>query len=465
MKNTIASVLLAFIALGLFASGCAAPAETIKTITPLPGSPPPSFAAPPTQQPLQFDNLTVDQASEIIGLPIPEPRYLPPGYAITSVNIRTTNPQIAPLWDIETTVSSVSFPQRMTLSSAGFSLGMKLPPGVETVMVGASKAWVRRSVDGVSLTWIDARGRQESLSAGTDLGFDEVLKVAESVTSPPTRAVEIPRPEESPLLVLRGTSQDMRVNLRNNSTKNVDVSFRLDKSITRIPSGIKVTIRDEAFKIPPESQADVTVTVAVGAGAASPTFDHPPASSILPTGAPPPLSGGQTEPPSYYLSFQIISSYLAANVTLEQRDNFSRQLRIDPPLALPAGMVSLADARAAANFPFTLLLPAYFPEGTDPPPVGYGISANVSHTITAFYSSFRVELSPEPGVKAPPAGFAGTRDTIRNNTVVIGSNRIDWWADDIHRTVISDLLPMSELRLVAESMMLIGVYDGSWIGK
>jgi hypothetical protein len=63
-----------------------------------------------------------------------------------------------------------------------------------------------------------------------------------------------------------------------------------------------------------------------------------------------------------------------------------------------------------------------------------------------------------------PAGFAGERDTVRNRPVVGGSNRIGWWADDIHRTVISDVLPMSELRLIAESMMLIGIHSGSWIG-
>ena len=73
-------------------------------------------------------------------------------------------------------------------------------------------------------------------------------------------------------------------------------------------------------------------------------------------------------------------------------------------------------------------------------------------------------LSPEPGVEDPLDDFAGERDTIRNRPVVIGSNKIDWWEDDIHRTVVSDVLPMSELCLVAESMMLVGIYSGSWIG-
>ena len=439
-------------------------------VTAQPGSSP--LATPPaTQQALQFDNLTVEQASEIIGLPIPLPEYLPAGYGITSVSVRNSNPQIAPWWDISTTIASPASPQPITLSSAGFSLGMKLPPGVETVMIGASRAWVRRAADGTGLTWTDKQGRQDSLQVGTDIQFDELVKIAQSVTSPPIKVVDITGPGETvgsaapqpTLLVLRGTSQDMAVHLQNNSTKNVAVSFALDNGISSVPAGITVSTK-ESFTLAPQQQTDVTVKLSVSADAPSPTFDRPPASSILSTDVPPPFSGGQTEPPSYYLSFQVTSSYPAADLTIRETEGFSRQLRIDPPPALPPGMVSLQDAQTAANFPIAMLLPAYLPEGTNPPPLGYSIGEQEPHVITAFYSSFSVDLSPEPGVKEPPAGFAGQRDTIRKRQVVIGSDRIDWWADDIHRTVISDSLPMSEIRLIAESMMLIGVYSGSWIG-
>ena len=64
----------------------------------------------------------------------------------------------------------------------------------------------------------------------------------------------------------------------------------------------------------------------------------------------------------------------------------------------------------------------------------------------------------------PPDSFIGERATIRKRQVVIGQNRIDWWAYDIHFAVISDQVPMTELKLVAESMMLIGVVSGSWLG-
>ena len=187
MKRNLAAVGPVLVALAMLAGACGPPNSAV---TPQPGSSP-SATPPSTQQTLQFDNLTVDQAGEIIGLPIPVPEYLPPGYVIASVSVKNSNPHIAPYWDIETTISSAASPQPITLSSAGFSLGMKLPPGVETVMIGASRAWVRRTADGAGLTWTDKQGRQESLQTGTDIHFDELLKIAQSVTSPPTRAVEV----------------------------------------------------------------------------------------------------------------------------------------------------------------------------------------------------------------------------------------------------------------------------------
>jgi len=471
MKRSLVAVGPVLVALAMLAGACGPPNGAV---TPQPGSSP-AATPPATQQILQFDNLTVEQAAELIGLPVPVPEYLPLGYAIKSVRIKNGTEPPGPYWDIEMTIAGAAASQPMTLSIAGFSLGMKLPPGVETVMIGASRAWVRRAADGTSLTWTDKRGRQDSLQAGPDIQFDELVKIAESVTSPPTRAVEVKEPGEMvgfgatqpTLLVERGMSQDMVVHLQNNSTKNVDVSFSLDSGISEVPEGITVSISKESFTLAPAQQMEVTVKVSVSADAPSPTFDRPSASSILSTNPmvmPPPASGGLTEQPTYSLSFQVISSYPAADLTIRETEGFFHQLRIDPPPALPPGMVSLEDARTAANFPVSMLLPAYLPEGTNPPPLGYGISEQEPHVITAFYSSFRVELSPEPGVKEPPPGFAGQRDTIRKRAVVIGSDRIDWWADDIHRTVISDSLQMSELRLIAESMMLIGVYSGSWIG-
>lgn len=73
-------------------------------------------------------------------------------------------------------------------------------------------------------------------------------------------------------------------------------------------------------------------------------------------------------------------------------------------------------------------------------------------------------LSPEPDVSSPPEDVVGEHTKIRTKQVVVGEGRIDWWVYDIHFAVISDDVPMPELKLVAESMMLVGPYSGSWLG-
>lgn len=251
MKRSLVSVGPVLVALAMLAAACGPPNGPV---TPHPGSLP--LATPPAgQQTLQFDNLTVDQASEIIGLPIPVPGYLPPGYAITSVSVANTSQPPGPYWHIEMTIASAASPSPMTLSTAGGAPGMKTPPGAEIITVGSSRAWVRRSADDASLTWVDRVGRLDSLQAGTDIQFDELLKIAQSVTSPPTRAIEITVPGEMvgfaatqpTLLVLRGTSQDIAVRFANNSTKNVDVSLTLDTRIGSMSPGITVSTSKESF--------------------------------------------------------------------------------------------------------------------------------------------------------------------------------------------------------------------------
>jgi len=211
---------------------------------------------------------------------------------------------------------------------------------------------------------------------------------------------------------------------------------------------------------------DVPVDVKVGADAQSPSWPHVDASSVLstdPAGVPPP-TGSHTEEPYYFLQFMVYCRYVTyGSASVNDNRGFSTNLRIDPPPVLPAGMVTLKEAEAAADFPVAMLLPSYFPEGASPPPIGYSISSEEPHSITAHYSAFDVVLSPEPGVTAPDS-FVGERTTIRTKQVIIGDGRIDWWVYDIHFAVISDQVPMAELKLVAESMMLIGVYSGSWLG-
>ena len=83
--------------------------------------------------------------------------------------------------------------------------------------------------------------------------------------------------------------------------------------------------------------------------------------------------------------------------------------------------------------------------------------------MVVHYATFQVIMVPEPGVTGPSAEAMGERTIIRRNQVLIGENRVDWWAYDLHYSVISDQVPIEEQMLVAESMMLIAPGSGSWL--
>jgi len=418
----------------------------------------------PGSGPSPDDKFTVEEASRIIGLPVPAPTYLPEGHEVTCVELDGPGP--TGMWDVTLTIESrnpagAQSSGPVTLEVNWFSLGLKLPD-VERIMIGDSSTVVFRRTDHVELLWIDRAGREINLTGNEELAFEELVRIAESVTSPPSRVLEASLEPADDLLVLRGESQRLVIHLQNNSSKYLEVSVSQDKAL---PEGIAVRLHDNSLTLGPQESLDIPVDIEISDDAPSPTWPHGDASYVLPTDPPPPLSGATTEPPRYRLRFTISYSYSTWQITsVQDRTMLSTKLRIDPPTVLPPGMVTLEEAEAAADFPVAMLLPQYLPEGISPPPTGYAVSPEEPHSITVFYSGFQVVLSPEPDVSSPPEDVVGEHTKIRTKQVVVGEGRIDWWVYDIHFAVISDDVPMPELKLVAESMMLVGPYSGSWLG-
>jgi len=118
-----------------------------------------------------------------------------------------------------------------------------------------------------------------------------------------------------------------------------------------------------------------------------------------------------------------------------------------------------------ADFPLSPLLPMYLPEGTESPPVGYEIGDKKPYCITAVYNYLRVGLCSEPGIMEPPPEEIGVRTVIHDIPAVIRENRIDWWSDDIHFSLVSDEIPSDELKKVADSMMQVVTFSGSWLDR
>lgn len=432
---------------------------------PVPEYLPPELSTAPvtTTTGLLYQDLTLEQACEIVGREIPAPTYLPPGYAITSVQLKSVSEPLRD-WRIDLTIDTGQPTALITMSISTFSLGMKIPPGAETTKIGNSTAMVSRQHDTINLNWINRTGWGLSLTGSNGVTFEELLKIAESVTSPPVQVLQASLVPDEDLLVLRGESKDITIHLQSNASISVKVSLTRDTRISNLPAGIDITATQTSLTLSPGQSLDVIVNVKVSVGVPSPTWSHQPASGVLSTDTPPPF-GTITEEPSYSLRFVVSYQYTTTDTSsIQGNESLSTKFRIDPPAALPEGMVTLKEAEEAVDFPVGLLLPAYFPEGTSPPPMGYQISTEEPHSITVFYSTFHVIFSPEPGITQPSDDFPGDRMTIRKKQVVIGQNRIDWWIYDIHFTVISEQIPMSELKLVTESMMLIGPGSGSWLG-
>jgi hypothetical protein len=407
--------------------------------------------------------LTVEEASAIIGLPVPVPTFLPAGYQIISVQLEANGMPNG--WNITITMENSRTPREIspgtvTLEVRSFSLGLKVPG--ERVKIGDSMALVRRNPEYIGLLWVDKTGRQLSLTGNKELQFEDLVKMAASVTTPPGQILDSRLDPDADLVVLRGQSQRLKIHLQNNSSKSLEVSVSQD---TDLPKSIGIKVLDSSLTLKPRQSVDILVDAKIDTDAPSPTWPYKPASSVMPTDIPPPIHS-ITEDPSYYLRFVVSYQYSTyINTPVQDHISLGVKLRIDAPSELPSGMVTLQEAEDAADFPVALLLPSYFPGGTNPVPVGYGISNEEPHSITVFYSALRVILSPERGISEPPASYTGERTIIRKKPVVIGQDRIDWWVYDIHFSVISDEIPMSELKLVAESMMLIGVYSESWLGQ
>lgn len=397
-----------------------------------------------------------EKASYIIGLPVPLPGYLPEGYEIRDIQVEgeATHEN----WNITVFISDsedLKSSDNITMSIRWFSPGMKLV-NVERVAIGEHSAIVFREPDYIRLLWSDSESRAIELRGNARLEFDELVKIAESVTTPPRDILDVSIEPEGAVTILRNESKQLSVHLENNSINNLKVYLERDDEL---PESIRVNLPESSINLKPGEHRDVAIQVEIGPDTPSPVWQYRTASEVFPEDEPPPHFP-VLEEPSYRLNFTWAYEM---NGTLSRKHNLSREIRIDNPTVLPAGMVSLVEAENAAVFPVGSLLPSYLPEGINPPPAGYEITGEAPYCITAHYPDLKVVLCPEPGISAPPEEITGERVPFHNKTMVLGQGRVDWWIYDMHFSVISTTVPMDELVLVAKSMMQVGPFSESWL--
>jgi hypothetical protein len=297
------------------------------------------------------------------------------------------------------------------------------------------------------------------LSAEKDIPTEELAKIAASVVPPPEDMLvaEI-QPAES-TVIPQGETGTLTISLKSQALKALEIS--VSRIETQLP-GVSVLINPETFSLSPDERTEVRAEVEVNPTAPPPSWPRwtPPAEGEP---YPPPPSLAITEHAYYRLTFDIYYSYSADGEERANKESVSVKLRFKEPPPLPAGMVTLEEAQKAVKFPVEIMLPAYLPEGTEPPFVGLTLTSDEPRGVTVHYDTFDVVLIPEPGVTGPPCDIEGERTTIHKKPGIIGTNRVDWWAYDLHYAIVSDQVPTSEQILIAESMMQIAPGSGSWL--
>jgi len=279
--------------------------------------------------------------------------------------------------------------------------------------------------------------------------------------TPPPIEIEI-RPEES-IVVPQSQSGTVTIKVTSKSGEPVNVSV----STRRVPEGVEVEFYPNTFALNPHETAEVEAILAVSSTAPPPKW---PRWTPSPEGVPAPFSPPITQTAYYWVTFSLncslpvhIDKKAGKKVQEEREVSTGLKLRFEEPPPLPPGMVTLKEAQDAVEF--YIQFPLYMPEDTEPPFIGLTVTPKEPHAVTVHYSTFQVTQVPEPGVTGPSPDAMGERTTINKKQVLIGENRVDWWAYDIHYSVVSDQVPVGEQIMIAESMMLLAPGTGSWLRK
>jgi hypothetical protein len=464
-KLTILSILIITLVLS-FISGCRDGQEPSPLPQPTP-SPGHGSSGGITGELLEgFQKMTLEEASQVIGVTVHAPAYLPKGYEVREVYLKDTDD--FQQWIVVMLISDEELVQedgrynekmRLTIYWRDVS-GLKMP-WAERVQIGDSYGMLEEEDDHNDLSWIVRPGRRLVLSAEKDIPTEELAKVAESVVPPPEDMLIAEIQLTESIVIPQGETGTLTISLTSQALNPLEVS--ISQTETQL-SGVSVRIIPDTFSLAPGEGVEVKADVKVSSTAPPPSWP-PWTPSAEGEPSPPPLGLAITEHAYYRLTFDIYYSYSADGEEKSDKESISIKLRFEEPPTLPYGMVTLEEAQKAVQFPVEIMLPVYLPEGSDPPFVGLTLTSDEPRGVTVHYDIFDVMLIPEPGITEPPRDMEGEKTTIHKKPGLIGTNRVDWWAYDLHYAIVSDQVPTSEQLLIADSMMQIAPGSGSWLER
>jgi len=428
---------------------------------------------------------TLEDASTIIGTTIPVPDYLPIDYEIQEVYIEDSTvillisdekieKELATHTDAAGTRQRHEFQLKMRMNIRWYNDQFPIPFGkapYEKVMINENRGFVMGQDDRNIIWWRCSPKPLPQLfdfylSANIGLPKEELARVAESVPTPeyvphpnPTRPIKAEIITGQSIVVPQGETGMITIRVTSQSSELVKASVFLKGEQ---PAGVQAEFQPDTFSLNSNESVDVEVTVMVDPTAPPPKWSRQP---------PPPkgfalLDSAITETAYYSLTIcfgWIFPVYIDEGEESRRPICKSIKLRFEEPPPPPPGMVTLKEASEAVDFPISIQLPRYMPEGTEPPFIGLVVTPEEPHGVVIHYATFQVIMVPEPGVAGPSADVVGEWTTIRRKQVFIGENRVDWWVYDIHYSIVSDQVPIEEQIIVAESMMLVGPGSGSWL--
>jgi len=122
-----------------------------------------------------YQQVTLEEASDILGVTLPEPAYLPKGLQVQEVYVYYQDGITRLKYNIECRM-------RLQINWLGGEkfIPIKVPPGLETVKISGRVGFIREKANVNTLTW-QFPEFELYLSASRDAPKEELIKVAESV--------------------------------------------------------------------------------------------------------------------------------------------------------------------------------------------------------------------------------------------------------------------------------------------
>jgi len=462
MKKLIILSILIMTLILLFIGGCRPDSQRLSPMPQPAPSPGPSGETSGNLELEGFQRTTLEEASHAIGVPVHAPAYLPEGYEVRGVYLKDTGDSLE--WIVVMLISDEELDQedgryneKMRLTIYWHDVGGLKMPWAERVQIGDGYGMLEKEDDHNDLSWIVRPGRRLVLSAEKDIPTEELAKIAESVVPPPEDMLSTKIYPVESIVIPHGETGTLTISLTSQALKPLDVS--VSQTETQLP-GVSVRVNPDTFSLAPGERTEAKADVEVSSTAAPPSWPH----------RPPPTPGEPFSPPitehAYYrLTFEIYYTYLTDSEEKSDKASVGIKLRFEEPPPLPFSMVTLKEAQEVVKFPVEIMLPAYLPEGTEPPFIGLTLTSDEPRGVTVHYDTFNVMLIPELGVTEPPPDMEGEKTTIHKKPGIIGENRVDWWAYDLHYAIVSEQVPTSEQLLIAESMMQIAPGSGSWLER